>query len=81
MSDAYNKIVEEHMRQMDIDCDKLVDKYLEAEVHPLVICGMLVSCASELCKRGPMKKEEFLSIVESTWNLVESVEESLKVKH
>ena len=71
----------EHMHQMNVDYEQLIQKHLEAGVHPLAICGVLVSCASELCKRGPMKKEEFLSIVESTWNLVESVEESLKVKH
>tara|TARA_R110002072_G_scaffold258094_1_gene416769 strand:+ start:287 stop:526 length:240 start_codon:yes stop_codon:yes gene_type:complete len=71
----------EHMHQMNVDCEQLIQKYLEAEVHPLVICTVLASCASELCKRGPIKKEDFLSMVESTWNFFDDVEESLKVMH
>lgn len=80
MSDSRDKH-KEHMYKIDVDCEQLIQKHLEAGVHPLAICGVLIGCASELCKRGPIKKKDFLSMVESTWNLFDDVEESLKVMH
>ena len=67
--------------QVDADCEELIQKHLDKGVHPLTICGALITNVSELCKNGSLDKQEFMSMVESTWNLIEWTEDEMKVMH
>lgn len=67
--------------QVDADCEELIQKHLDKGVHPLTICGALITNVSELCKKGSLDKKEFMSMVESTWNLIEWTEDEMKVMH
>jgi hypothetical protein len=75
------KEFKKQIHQVDADCEELIRKHLDKGVHPLTICGALITNVSELCKNGSLDKQEFMSMVESTWNLFDDVEESLRVIH
>tara|TARA_R110002020_G_scaffold224382_1_gene433921 strand:+ start:933 stop:1172 length:240 start_codon:yes stop_codon:yes gene_type:complete len=72
---------QQHLEIVSDDCEKLIQKHLEAGMHPLAICGALTANMSELFREGSLGKEEFIAMVESAWSVFGERDCNSKVVH
>ena len=61
--ESFNKNIE----AVSDDCEKLIQKHLDAGANPLAVCGGLMANVSELFRLGAFGREEFDAMVASAW--------------
>ena len=79
------KEFKKQIHQVDADCEELIRKHLDKGVHPLTICGALITNVSELCKNGSLDKQEFMVMRTAhgigDWGIISAMPRLLKLKY
>ena len=61
--ETFNK----NLEAVNEDCEKLIQKHLDAGISPLAVCGGLMANVSELFRLGAFGREEFDAMVANAW--------------